>query len=149
MREQDRLRNPDWVGLIDPRVPVLRFDDRDGKPIAVVTQYIGDPCIALQLENPSINPDVPGYASEFVAEKLGCPELPVLYFQGCKADIAIKYMFAGEEKARQQGHRLGALMADLAAKSQAVGGDVLASAHGKATVLLTELPSTRVFIGFS
>jgi len=140
MREADRLANPDWTGLIDPRVPVLRLDGPGGRPVAVVTQYTGDPCIATQLERPVVSPDLPGYAAEYLAEQLGEPELPVLYFQGCKGDIAVKYMFAGEDKAREAGRRLGAVMGRLAEEAQTTSAEPLCSARGTAVVPLEDLP---------
>ena len=141
MREADRLANPDWIGLIDPRIPVLRLDGPGGRPVAVVTQYTGDPCIATQLERPVVSPDLPGYAAECLAEQLGEPELPVLYFQGCKGDIAVKYMFAGEDKAREAGRRLGAMMGRLAEEAQTTSAEPLCSARGTAVVPLEDLPS--------
>ena len=140
-REEDRIRQPEPVGLIDPRIPVLRIDDTGGRPIAVVTQYIGDPCVATQLERPVISPDVPGYASDQLARTMGNPDLPVLYFQGAKGDIAIKYMFEGEEKAKTEGEKLGDYMAELAASAVPMDSCGLAYSQGTAVLPLQDLPS--------
>ena len=112
-REPDRVARPEPVGLIDPRVAVLRVDRcADERPMAAVVQYTGDPCIATSMTDPVISSDVNGYACMALADAIA-PEFPVLYLQGAKGDVALKHMFAGDEVARTEGRLLGSCLKDL------------------------------------
>ena len=142
-REPDRIRQPKPVGLIDPRVPVLRVDALDGAPIALVVQYTGDPCVATNLAEPAISGDIIGHACAAARASLGLPELPILYLQGAKGDVAIKYMFAGEEKARVEGMQLGHRIAEVANAAMPVREDAgpgVRMIRGTARLPLQPLP---------
>ena len=151
-REPDRLAKPEPVGRIDPRVPVLRLDAASGDPVALVVQYAGDPCVATSVAQPVISGDIVGYACQAAREQLGHPGLPIIYLQGAKGDVAVKYMFAGEAKARREGARLGGYIATLAKAaapiraSAATGGSVR-FARRVARLPLQPLPSLDTLRG--
>jgi hypothetical protein len=145
-REEDLRARPEDVGWIDARVPLLAVDTAAGEPIAVVTQYIGDPCIATRLDRGTVNPDLPGYAVERLALRLGRSDLPVLYFQGCKADVAIRHMFEGDACARASGARLGEELARLHREAEPIDAGTVAERHGRAVVPLEPLPAAEVLV---
>ncbi len=142
-REPDRLARPEPVGLIDPRVAVLRVDRCDDeRPMAAVVQYTGDPCIATSLTNPVISPDVNGYACMALADAIA-PEFPVLYLQGAKGDVALKHMFAGDEVARAEGVLLGSRLQDLVDAARPLPGRTLTTGAVTVRLPLRELPGRQ------
>lgn len=72
------------VGPIDPQVGVVRIDQMDGKPLAVVYQFACHPIMNPPSRGNSA--DFPGVASKVIEENLGDGAL-ALFLQGCGGDI--------------------------------------------------------------
>ncbi len=143
-REPDRVARPEPVGLIDPRVAVLRVDRcADERPMAAVVQYTGDPCIATSMTDPVISPDVNGYACMALADAIA-PEFPVLYLQGAKGDVALKHMFAGDEVARTEGRLLGSCLKDLVDAARPVAARPVAGRPLPGRTLTTDSVAVRL-----
>ncbi|NKB70388.1 MAG: T9SS type A sorting domain-containing protein [Candidatus Latescibacteria bacterium] len=97
--------DPDQLGPTDPEVGVVRIDDLDGKPLAVLFNYA---CHAVVLGggNRLLTADFPGYAMGHVEEQV--PGAIGLFLQGAAGDldpfIDVQNNFA---PALEQGRELG------------------------------------------
>ena len=102
-------------GAIDPAVPVLRFDDSTGQPIAVLYNYACHP-VSLHSYRKLISPDYPGYARSVIQGVLG-QDVVVLFTLGAAGDINPRGYVAGQttpEQSRQMGAILGCEVAKIA-----------------------------------
>ncbi len=70
-------------GLVDRSVPVLRIDDLDGKPRAVLFGYACH-CTTEPSNHLGVSPDYAGYARKFIQEKY--PGVEALFMAGCGGD---------------------------------------------------------------
>ena len=75
-------RNPD--GIVDHSVEVLRVDDADGKPLAVLTGYAAHP-VVMGLDTYVLSPDFPGVVRRVVERVTGAT---CLYLTGAAGDQA-------------------------------------------------------------
>lgn len=94
------------IGLIDPRIGLLRIDRLDGRPLAAVYHFACHPIMNPPSKGNSA--DFPGYASRVIEENLG--EGCVAFFlQGCGGDInPLRYKEPRQvPDAEPLGHRLG------------------------------------------
>ena len=69
-------------GPIDPDIGLLRLDEPDGKPVAVVFHFACHPIMGLP--DGSNTADLSGFASRTIEDSLGCT---ALFLQGCGGDI--------------------------------------------------------------
>jgi hypothetical protein len=74
------------VGLIDPRIGLLRFDRVDnGEPLAVIYQFA---CHPIQgVPGGGNTADLTGFASQVIEANLGDGSTTALFLQGCGGDI--------------------------------------------------------------
>ena len=113
-------------GLLDPSVPVLRFDDEAGDPIAILFNYGCHP-VSLHSYRNLISPDYPGYARQVVRTVLG-RDTVAMFTLGTAGDVNPAGYVAGKttpQRARQIGAILGCEVARVA----------LAPSHWSAPVL--------------
>ena len=72
-------------GVIDPALPVIRFDDAEsGRPRALLCSYACHP-VTLGPENRAYTPDYPGYLVDRLSG--ACDRAPVVFLTGCCAQI--------------------------------------------------------------
>ncbi|RPI75375.1 MAG: hypothetical protein EHM42_15435 [Planctomycetaceae bacterium] len=72
------------IGPIDPQIGVLRFDARDGEPIAVVYNFACHPIQGVPSGRNTA--DITGFASQVIEDNLGQGAV-ALFVQGCGGDI--------------------------------------------------------------
>jgi len=102
-------------GVTDPAVPVLRFDDAAGEPIAVLYNFACHP-VSLHSYRNLISPDYPGYARAVVRDVLG-QNVVVMFTLGTAGDINPAGHVAGKttpQRSRQIGAILGREVARVA-----------------------------------
>lgn len=112
-----RLKLPDgrlvvgnnWQGPSDPKVRVLRFDDLDERPVAVILHYACHPT-TIAWQNQYFTPDYPGMARRVVEEQIGCH---CLFLQGAAGNVTPQRGFTG---CLQRYHWLGKVLGLTAAK---------------------------------
>lgn len=112
-----RFQGPDgrWVvgrnpkGSVDRTVKVIRFDDLNQAPVAVVLHYACHPTI-MGWQNQLVTPDYPGAAKRVVEQQLGCG---CLFLQGAAGNIGPREGFTGDCSIYR---RLGAILGLEAAK---------------------------------
>ncbi len=83
-------RNPE--GPVDRTVRVLRFDDLDEQPVAIVVHYACHPTI-MAWENRYHTPDFPGIVRRVVEEQVGGT---CLFLQGAAGDVGPRRGFTGD-----------------------------------------------------
>ncbi|MBD3673888.1 MAG: hypothetical protein HUJ26_10220 [Planctomycetaceae bacterium] len=72
------------VGPIDPEIGILRLDDLDGKPVAVIYNFA---CHPIQGVPGGLNTaDITGFSSDVIEDNLGQGTV-ALFLQGCGGDI--------------------------------------------------------------
>jgi hypothetical protein len=74
-------------GPVDPQVGLLRLENADGKPIALIANYAIHGTV-LGPPNTLITGDAPGIVADYVEEKLG---VPMLFINGAAGNIAPIY----------------------------------------------------------
>lgn len=102
-------------GLIDPAVPVLRFDSLTGHPIAVFYNYACHP-VSLHNYKNLVTPDYPGYARSVVRDVLD-QDVVVMFILGAAGDINPRGFVPGQttpQRSRQIGAILGCEVAKIA-----------------------------------
>lgn len=95
---------------LDPRVGVIRIDNRDGNTLAVVVNYACHP-VVFGPDNLEYSADFPGATAEVVEAALG-PDCICLYLQGAPGDInpyydKMKLEEGAETLMRETGRQLG------------------------------------------
>jgi len=119
-----RERGPDGMvflgevpgGEIDPGVGVIRVDDVNGRPIAILFSY-GCHTVVVGPRSPVISPDFPGAARRVVEQVLGGT---ALFLQACGGDIMPVGGMGYETDCRDAKDRVGTML----------GGEVLRVASG-------------------
>jgi len=94
-------QNPE--GPIDRQVGVLRIDDFDGNPIAILANFAAHP-VSQTGRMRTISADYPGKACEVVTQLTNCP---CLFLQGACGNINSVIMENSHEPPRSLGTRLG------------------------------------------
>jgi hypothetical protein len=100
---------------IDPAVPVLRFDDADGDPLAVLFGYGCHP-VSLHSYRNLLSPDYPGYTRAVIRCALGDEVVP-MFALGPSGDVNPAGYVAGKttpRRSRQIGALLGCEVARVA-----------------------------------
>jgi len=93
-----------WEGPADPTVRVIRFDNPDGKPAAIILHYACHPT-TIAWQNQYFTPDYPGIARRTVEEQIGCP---CIFLQGAAGNVTPRRGFTGNlETYRRAGRLLG------------------------------------------
>jgi neutral ceramidase len=95
--------NPD--GPIVPWVDVLRVDNFDDKPVAILISYAAHP-VVVHSTSTLITADYPGFAVETIRKSVGGNTI-VMFAQGCGGDINADTLRGGMEKAQATGEKLG------------------------------------------
>ena len=98
-----------WAGPVDRTVRVVRVDDLDEQPVAVIVHYACHPTI-MAWENEWFTPDFPGVVRQVVEREMGglC-----LYLQGATGSVGPVRGFTGD---RSVYRRLGRILGLEAAK---------------------------------
>jgi len=96
------------VGVIDPMLRSVVFEDTDGKKFFAMHFYTTHPQTE-SLRN-SVSPSIPGYALRMAEEAF--PEMEQVYFDGCGGNVTLgKYnVVPGDEGIAFMGGRLGKYM---------------------------------------
>ena len=82
------------AGPIDPDIGLLRLDQPNGKPLAVVFQFACHPIMGLP--DGGNTADLSGFAARTIEESLGCT---ALFLQGCGGDInPVRYKDIGQPR---------------------------------------------------
>ncbi len=97
----------------DPMLAVMRFDDEQGEPIAVVTNFAGHPVMT----DPKIlkySADYPGFLADKVKADLGCG---CVFMQGASGDMSVNPpgVYRGPEAF---GHVLAGYVTELAGQTE-------------------------------
>jgi neutral ceramidase len=118
-------------GPYEPRVPVLRLDRADGRPLAIWFSHATHP-VTFGNQNVRFSADFPGAAVETLKrlEVGGGRDFVALFAQGCCGDINPRRRGEDPAVARTSGRILGAAAAVAAEESVAVVGTPLAAALG-------------------
>jgi hypothetical protein len=106
-------------GLLDPSVPVLRVDQSDGQPMAVLFNFACHP-VSLHSYRNLLSPDYPGYARQTIRAVLGA-QVVTMFSLGCAGDINPAGYRPGKitpQRSRQIGAILGCEVAKLALDPQ-------------------------------
>jgi hypothetical protein len=98
-----------WPGFADREVLVVRLDDLEGRPIAVLVHFGCHPTI-MGPPNRVITPDYPGVVRQVVGDALGAP---CLFLQGSTGNVHARVDFVGDPAVYR---RLGAILGHEAAK---------------------------------
>jgi hypothetical protein len=101
---------------IDPAVGVIRVDDMDGNPIAILFSY-GCHTVTVGPRSLVASPDFPGAAREVIERTIGGT---ALFLQACGGDIIPTGGMGYEVDCRDAKNRLGAIL----------GGEVIKTAAG-------------------
>jgi hypothetical protein len=112
-----RFRLPDgrmavgrnWAGKVDHTVRVVRFDDLNHQPVAVLVNYACHPTI-VGWQNQYFTPDYPGVVRKVVERDIGGK---CLFLQGATGNITPRLGFTGDLSVY---HRLGTILGLEAAK---------------------------------
>lgn len=88
---------------IDPSVGVIRVDDLDGSPIAVVFRYSAHP-VTMGARSQVASPDYPGPARDVLEENLGGL---ALFLQGCGGNVNPRVGIGYEVDCRDTKNRVG------------------------------------------
>lgn len=89
--------NPD--GSVDRRIGLIRIDDEDGDPMALIANYPVHGTV-LGGESLEISGDAPGIVSEYVEEKTG---VPLLFINGALGNLAPIYSVYPDPKSGHLG----------------------------------------------
>lgn len=109
--EGARVSGRNWQGVVDRTVLLVRFDDLDEKPVAVVVHYACHPTI-MAWENQWFTPDYPGMVRKVVEQQVGGT---CLFLQGAAGDIGPRAGYTGDLQAyRRAGTILGLEAAKVA-----------------------------------
>jgi hypothetical protein len=112
-----RFRLPDgrmavgrnWAGKVDHTVRVVRVDDLNGRPVAVLVNYACHPTI-VGWQNQYFTPDYPGPLRKVVEREVGGK---CLFLQGAAGNVTPRLGFTGDLNVH---HRLGTILGLEAAK---------------------------------
>ncbi|MCA9695258.1 MAG: neutral/alkaline non-lysosomal ceramidase N-terminal domain-containing protein, partial [Myxococcales bacterium] len=80
---------------VDRTMELLRFDDRDGRPIGAIS-WFGVHATSLSNDNHDINADNKGYAAidlEARMQQAGAPEFVGAFAQACAGDVSPNYIY--------------------------------------------------------
>ena len=112
-----RVSGRNWDGDVDRTVRVVRFDDLNEEPVAVVIHYACHPTI-MAWQNQWFTPDYPGAMRKVVEQEVGGT---CLFLQGAAGDIGPRAGYTGDLRIyRRMGRILG-----LEASSVALNLDAL------------------------
>jgi len=81
-RNRHTKRNPP---ARDPLLAVIRFDDLDGKPIAILVNFAGHP-VMTDGQILKFSADYPGYMMKHVEREMGAP---CVFIQGASGDMSV------------------------------------------------------------
>ncbi len=116
-RPEGMNRNRRGQEVVDPDLTVVRVDDQDGQPVALLVNYTAHPTI-LSAETMLISGEWPGVLEQALEEQLGSGAV-ALYCNGAEGDLTTAGV-AGEgfERADNYGRRLAELVLGLTAEAQ-------------------------------
>ena len=87
----------------DPTIGLLRFDDKQGKPLGAVFNFCCHP--ATMINDKMVSPDWVGTAREIVEEAVA--GAPAMYVQGFCGDVNCYHIFGTPALAQRNGVKLG------------------------------------------
>ena len=92
----------------DPVIGLVRFEDKQGKPIGALFNFCCHP--ATMIMDKYISPDWVGTARAHIEDAIG--GAPVLYAQGFCGDVNCNHIFGTPEQAKLNGTKLGVAAAE-------------------------------------
>ena len=98
-----------WDGFADREVKLIRIDDADQRPIAVIVNYGAHPTI-MGPPNQLITPDYPGVVRRVVEHAVGAP---CLFLQGAAGNVHAVVDYVGDPAVY---HRLGSILGHEASR---------------------------------
>jgi hypothetical protein len=87
----------------DPTIGLVRFDDRNGKPIGAIFNFCCHPAVVIM--DKYCTPDFVGAARQCIEESIA--GAPAMFVQGFCGDVHPRHMFGTPEQAAALGMRLG------------------------------------------
>ena len=93
----------------DATIGLLRFDDRQGRPLGAVFNFCSHP--ATMINDSMVSPDWVGTAREHVEETID--GAPAMFVQGFCGDVNCHHIFGTPALARRNGDRLGTAAAAM------------------------------------
>ena len=123
------------VGWVD----VLRVDEANGEPLAVLLSHAAHP-VVVHGASSLISADYPGAATAVVRERLG-EGVVALFAQGCGANINAEPLRGGFEAARRAGEVLGEAAVRAAAAAAPIPPSPLRASVLRLSLPLQEYPS--------
>lgn len=131
------LPNPD--GPVVPWVDVLKLDDSDKNPVAVLFSHAAHPVI-VHASSTLISADYPGFAASLVREKLGNGAI-AMFAQGCGANINGYPLCGGIDAAQEAGTTLGQAVLSAIENSTPVPASSIAFASESLMLQFQDYPS--------
>ena len=92
----------------DPVVGLVRFDDKQSKPLGAIFNFNCHP--ATLIMDKYVSPDYVGTARQYVEDAIG--GAPGMFVQGFCGDVHCRCMFGTPENAKESGRRLGKAAAE-------------------------------------
>jgi neutral ceramidase len=119
----------------DTTVGLIRFEDRDGKPIGVIFNFCCHP--AVLINDQYVSSDYPGTARQYIEDAVGAP---AMFVQGFCGDVHCHHMFGTPWHAKRLGTRLGKAAVGALPTLVPVRGTPLAVAHRNAELPCVPMP---------
>lgn len=135
------VMKPNPRGTVVPWVDVLRVDDADGRPLAVLFSHAAHPVI-VHGASTLVSADYPGYAAATVRKQLG-GNVVAMFAQGCGANINGDPLAAGFEAAEHAGVMLGEAAVRAARDSVPIRASELRTASAMPTLPLQDFPTVQ------
>jgi hypothetical protein len=98
-------------GPYDPTVSVLVVQDETDSLVAIAVHWACHPTI-LSAKNRRVSADFPGEMRRRLRERLGAPNLPVLYLNGAAGDVSTR--FTRKDQSPDEVERVGSALAGAA-----------------------------------
>ena len=109
----------------DPVIGLVRFDDKQGKPLGAIFNFCSHP--ATLIKDKMISSDWVGTARAHVEDAMG--SAPAIYVQGFCGDVHCNHMFGTPQQAKLNGRKLGVAAAEAMATLIPARGEPLCICH--------------------
>jgi len=136
------VMKPNPQGVIVPWVDVLRVDEPDGKPLAILFSHAAHPVI-VHGASTLVSADYPAYAVAVLRRQFG-GNTAVMFAQACGANINGEPLRGGFEAAQQAGQALGQAAAKAAIESKSLAAARLTIRSTKFPLPLADWPPVDV-----
>jgi hypothetical protein len=123
-------------GAVDTQVTVLRADDADGRPFALVVNFHAHPVAMMALGSADVSRDYPGQVVDLLEQVY--PGATAMYLQGSCGDVNFKPEWAVPEVCQEPGRALAGKALEALARARRVENESL-----QACSLRVTLPTQR------